>query len=131
MEVNRLGGLERRATEVAALRRRVERWRARRERGARMPTDLWQAAVELARAHGVSRIARALGLSYRDLKGRLGERPPVTGEVAAGEFVELNAALLPAVGASVIEVSDASGRKLVIRLGSPPDVPAVLGAFWR
>lgn len=149
MEDSRLDGLERRAAQVAAVRRRIEHWRWTRQGRTRMPRELWAAAVKLGRAHGAYRIARALGVNYQTLKDRLEEDPQeqvrrITatgaatgsagddGAAAASGFVELGTMLLPTTAAhSVVELSDASGRKLVIRLGGTPDVPAVVAAFWR
>ena len=135
MEGNRLVALERRAARVAALRAQIEAWRRRRQ-GRAMPGELWQAAVELARAHGAYRIARALGLSYQRLQGRLavvsGDEQSADGAAATPHgFVELSARLLPAAEQNVVELSDASGRRLVIRLGGQADVPAMIAAFLR
>ena len=88
--------------------------------------------MELARAHGASRIARALSLSSQALKDRVEERPPAAeGAVAAGGFVELQSGGFPASAPSVLELSDPSGRKLVIRLSSAVDLPTLVAAFWR
>jgi hypothetical protein len=149
MEDNRLEGLERRAARVAAVRRRIERWRWTRQGRTRMPRELWAAAVELGRAHGAYRIARALGVNYQTLKDRLEEDPQEQGRrltaagaatgcagddgaAAASGFVELGTMLLPTTAAhSVVELSDPSGRTLVIRLSRAPDLPALVAAFWR
>lgn len=74
---NRLAGLERRAAHVAAVRRRLDRWRWRRGRGRQIPPELRAAAVALAREHGTSHSARALGVSYQALKDRVAGRPPM------------------------------------------------------
>jgi len=132
MEGNGLEELQRRARDVTALRRRIERWRRTRERGARMPAELWTAAVELARAHGGARIARALGVSAQGLKDRLEEGLLVADSAAAaGGFVELNPGVLSPAAPSVMELSDASGRKLVIRFSSAVDLPMLVAAFWQ
>lgn len=135
MEGNRLVALERRAARVAALRGQIEAWRRKRQ-GRAMPAELWAAAVELAREHGAYRIARALGLNYQRLNGRLavvsGGRPSAEDAPATAHgFVELSARLLPAAEQNVVELSDASGRRLVIRLGGHADVPAMIAAFLR
>ena len=54
--------------EISEVRARVERWRGEREGWSRMPGDLWEAAVELARSHGVSLVSRELRLDYTSLK---------------------------------------------------------------
>ena len=132
MDGNRLAGLARRAAQVAAVRQRLERWRARRERGGRMPSELWAAAVALAREHGAYRIARALGLNYQTLKDRGGEHSPGDRTGAPGEFVEIpGTALLTGAAPNVVELSDRSGRTLVIRLAGALDVPGLVAAFFR
>jgi hypothetical protein len=49
----------------------VERWREQEVCRWRMPEELWDAAVSLARTHGVGPIARALRLDYGSLKKRM------------------------------------------------------------
>jgi hypothetical protein len=51
------------------------RWRSTRERGERIPPDLWTAACAAAREHGVSRTSLALGLDFYSLKRRVEEAP--------------------------------------------------------
>lgn len=132
MRGNRLEELERGAARLAALRRRMEHWRQRRQKRAPMPPELWVAAAQLAREQGTNRIARALGLNSQRLKDHLGEsRQDTTGGVGAGGFVELGTVRLPAAEQSVVEVSEGSSRKLVIRLAGTPDVAALIAAFWR
>lgn len=48
--------------------RRLERWRSRRTGRARIAASIWRAAGELAREHGVSRVAEVLGLEFNHLK---------------------------------------------------------------
>ena len=55
---------------VDALGARVDRWRQSPSKGLRMPEALWKAAARLARAHGLSPVAKALGLDYYSLKKR-------------------------------------------------------------
>lgn len=69
---------------VEELRGRVERWRRTRKKRSPMPEELWEDAARLARVHGVSPIARWLGLSYYTLQGRM-ERVDEAAE--AGAFV--------------------------------------------
>ena len=50
------------AGRLAALRRRIERWRRTRRGFAWMPEELWADAVALARVEGAYAIARDLAL---------------------------------------------------------------------
>jgi hypothetical protein len=101
-----------------------------------MPSRLWDEASRLARELGVHRIKCALGLNYESLKKRVGEvgaERSGAGTKATG-FVEMSGAQLlePASGA-VVEVSDADGGRLTVRLGtgSALDVGGLVEAFRR
>ena len=123
-------------TRLSQLRWRIERWRRTRVKRSPMPPELWRGATELARELGVSRVAREVGVGYESLKDRAGAR----GEHdvrQADAFVELaGASLLSAAPAGVrseVELSDASGTTMVIRLATDQavDVAALLAAFRR
>jgi len=65
---------------------RFEEWRNNRRGKARIPAELWSAAVEVARKEGVNRTARELHVAWDDLKRRM----PATGAVRQQPaFVEL------------------------------------------
>jgi hypothetical protein len=91
-------------------------WRQSRQRGARIPEALWQAAVEAAREYGVSKTAQALSLDYYKLKSRLRSgaevsRPePVRGQ----EFLEIP--LFASAADCVLEMQDAEGVRLRVEL---------------
>jgi hypothetical protein len=117
------------AVRLTQLRRRIERWRGRRAKRSPMPAELWTAATELARELGAYRVARELRVGYGSLKERLevvGERG---GQTARG-FVELDGRALLAAPPASVEVSDASGLKVAIRLaaGQAVDWAAVVAA---
>ena len=63
---------------------RFARWREARRRGARIPADLWEAAVDLAEAQGVQRVADALHLDV-DRLGRRMQREADAAPVSVGE----------------------------------------------
>src|SRR5690606_27857237 len=133
--------------EVGKLRDQIERWRKTRTKRTRMPEKLWTLATALGRAHGVYRISQDLGINYDSLRVRVEQ--PGHGVAARGggrqlrkaavklrpKFVELSAMPTPvaAIGSdsTLVEVEDAAGSKLTIRLGatSPVDVSSVLAAF--
>lgn len=112
------------------LQRKLAQWRQQRRPRTRIPEELWRAAAQLARTHGINRTARALRLDYYSLKQRAtalagsGTRVP--------EFVEL---LPGGMGAPrpecLIEVEDPRGAKLRIHLqgGDLPDVAALTRGF--
>ena len=121
---------------LSQLRRRIERWRCTRTKRSPMPPELRMAATELARELGVYRAARELGVGYGSLKDRV-DAPGENGAREAGAFVELDGASLlsaaPAAVRSEVELSDASGTTMVIRLAADEavDVAALLAAFRR
>lgn len=117
---------------LEAVRERLESWRrTRTTRG--IPERLWRSAVRLARRSGVYAVSRALGLNYDSLRQRLaasddggdgGGKQPAFVEIQGGEGF--------GGGALTVELSEPSGRRLVIRArerGSV-DLAALLEAFW-
>ena len=125
------------AVRLTQLRGRIERWRCTRAKRSPMPAELWTAATELARGLGAYRVARELGIGYGSLKDRLGADGE-SGRKGAPAFVAVDGAALfapsapaPATGGGEVELSDASGLKVVIRLavGQAVDVAAVVAAL--
>ena len=57
--------------EFLELRARLEEWRTSHPRRTPLPEEMWAAAVELARRHGLYRTARALPIDYANLRKRL------------------------------------------------------------
>jgi hypothetical protein len=53
---------------MRSIYRRLQQWRSKRKGRARIPESLWIAAGELARAHGVNPVSRALGLEFNRLR---------------------------------------------------------------
>jgi hypothetical protein len=56
---------------LEGVQRRFERWRRTRRGHARIPDELWAAAVKAAGRHGLHRTVRALRLDYYSLKERV------------------------------------------------------------
>jgi hypothetical protein len=57
---------------IAQLQHQLDQFRSTQPRRTKLPESLWQAAVELARQHGVYSVAHPLRLDYMGLKKRLG-----------------------------------------------------------
>ena len=57
--------------DLPTLTRRFQTWRASRARGQRIPEELWQAAIAVARVHGINPTVAAFKLNYYDLPRRL------------------------------------------------------------
>ena len=76
-------------TDVQRLQKLFGRWRANKGAGPEpIPPKLWEAAVELCRTHGVSRVSRWLRLQHATLKKRLGRRSSPSSVRPQPQFVE-------------------------------------------
>jgi hypothetical protein len=116
---------------LSRAQRKIEQWRQQHRPRARIPEELWREAAELACVHGINRTARALRLDYYSLKKRAAAAAAPSSEPAP-EFVELLPGGMPAGRPEyLIEVEDAGGAKLRIRLqgGDIPDVAALVRVF--
>ena len=74
---------------LAQLQRQLDQFRRTQPRRTKLPESLWQAAVELARQHGVYPVAHPLRLDYMGLKKRLGGVAVVRRKASKPAFVEL------------------------------------------
>lgn len=71
------------------LRTRLAKWRRSHPRRSRLPAEIWTAAVQLARRHGLYRTARTLPIDYAGLRKRLnGATAPPTA-AARAKFLEV------------------------------------------
>jgi hypothetical protein len=116
---------------IAQLQRQLEQIRSTQPRRSRLPESLWEAAVELARQHGIYRVAHALRLDYVGLKKRLSGATNVQKGAGKTAFVELVPPYSP-MPECVIEFESASGGKMRIqwKAAVPPDWTSLLRA-WR
>ena len=126
------------SADLLELRRQLDDWRRLRKGREPLPDDFWALAVTLAEAHGVSRAARVLGLSFYKLRERVAAGAATGGLVASppstpGGFIELP---LPAAhgpgGGCVVEFCGGGESRMRIRLsGEGPALVALAEAFWR
>jgi hypothetical protein len=113
---------------IQAIRRQVEAWRRRRDRGRGMPDPLWAEAVDLAAEIGVCAAAAGIGVHYGSLRSRLRAREARSeqgGFVDAGSVAELAVT----TGLTTVEAVLSSGERVVVR-GSAR-VEAVATALLR
>jgi hypothetical protein len=117
---------------IAQLQRQLDQFRSTQSQRTKLPESLWQAAVALARQHGVYAVAHPLRLDYMGLKKRLGGVPNLPRKASKPAFVELIASHPVTLGDCVIEFESASGGKMRIhwKVASPPDWAGLLRA-WR
>ena len=117
---------------VAQLQRQLEQFGSTQPHRTQLPEWLWQAAVELARQHGVYPVAHPLWLDDTRLKQRLGGSPTFRQKSAQPAFVELVAPSRAPLEEWGIEFESSGGSKMRIqgKATAPPDWTALLRA-WR
>ena len=115
---------------VAQLQRQLEQFRSTQPGRAKLPESLWQAAVDLARQHGVYPVAHPLRLDYTRLKERLGGSPTFRPKATKPAFVELVTPPGAQLEECVIEFESSGGSKMRIqwKAAAPPDWTALLRA---
>ena len=116
---------------IVQLQRQLDQFRSTQPRRTKLPESLWEAAVELARQHGVHSVAQPLRLDYMGLKKRLGE-PPSHRKAPRAAFVELITPPPATLEECVIEFESSRGAKMRIqwKASAPPDWASLLRA-WR
>lgn len=124
------------ATDIHELRQQLNSWRQRQRGRPHLPGSLWQSAAALARAHGVSYVARSLGISFyrvqRLVNESVAQAAPLP--VHPSGFVELKLTAPPASGTSrgTVELVSGPNRRLLIHTGADPAAWVALAeAFWK
>jgi len=116
--------------DIEQVRTRFGNWRQARKGKARIPDELWSAAVEVARRDGVNKTAAALHLDGGKLKRRM-EAGPVPDKTMPPAFVEM---MVPhAVGASecTIELEGRNGKLRIHWKGATAaDLAGLSRALW-
>jgi hypothetical protein len=122
-------------TDLRQLPRQLDSWRPSQPPRTRLPEARWAAAATLARTHGVSAVARLLGLDDSKLKRRVTQAPITSARTTPSPaFVELQLedSLRGAARSCRVELSDPAGGKMTGHLpGDAPAVRALAQAFWR
>ena len=110
-------------------RARFEQWRNNRRGKARIPAELWLAAVEVARKEGINRTARELHVAWDDLKQRM----PATGAVPQRPaFVELVAPQVQSVPECTLEVEGRRGKlRIQLKGASASDLASLSRVLWE
>ena len=116
---------------IAQLQRQLEQFRSNQPGRKKLPESLWEAAVELARQHGIYAVAHPLRLDYTRLKQRLGGMPSPPRKHKKPAFVELIGDGVAALPECVIEFESRSGGKMRIqwKAAVPPDWTGLLRAW--
>jgi hypothetical protein len=98
---------------------RFGEWRQNRRGKARIPAELWSAAVAVARKEGLNRTARELHVAWDDLKRHMAITGEVPGQPGSPAFVELVAPRAASLPECMIELEGRRG-KLRIQLKNVP-----------
>jgi hypothetical protein len=113
-------------------RNRFQAWRSRRPTaGSRIPLSLWALAVRLAKTHGISRTASALGLDYYSLKKHVEAAVPSQPPSSGPAFVELPSPVV--LGKQCLfELDNGAGATMRVQLTGfdTADVEALARSFW-
>lgn len=117
---------------ILQLQRQLEQFRSTRPKRTKLPEPLWQAAVELARQHGVYPVAHPLRLDNMRLKKRLGGPATRLRKAPKPAFVELVAPRSAVLEGCVIEFESPGGGRMRIqwKAAAPPDWASLL-RVWR
>lgn len=120
--------------DIEQVRRRLQEWRRSRRHGARIPEDLWIAAVKLAKKYRPARVAHRLGLDYNGLKQRLktAKQHGTSEPQSQPGFIELFPFAPSSHCQCTMEIEDRRGAKMKLELKgmSAGDVAAVSRALW-
>jgi len=105
------------AQDLEGVRRRFANWRGRRKRGARIPAELWQAAVSLFPHYSVHQISSALRLGAEDVRNRIEHEKD--GGISDYHFWDLRLSELQAnISECRLRAEDGAGRKVELELKS-------------
>jgi hypothetical protein len=117
---------------IVQLQQQLDQFRSTRPRGTKLPESVWQAAVELARQHGVYAVAHPLRLDYMGLQKRLGGVALLRRKATKPAFVELTAPQATPLQECMIEFESLRGGKMRIqcKASGPSDCVSLLHA-WR
>jgi hypothetical protein len=113
-------------------RGRFEEWRRNRRGKARIPAELWSAAVEVARKEGINRTARELHVAWDDLKRRVTATEEVRRQPASPAFMELVAPQAQSVPECTLEVEGHQGKlRIQLKGASVSDLAALSRALFE
>jgi hypothetical protein len=116
---------------IAQLQLQLDQIRSTQPRGKKLPDSVWQAAVELAREHGVYSVARHLRLDYTGPKKRLGGVSHRRRKARKPAFVELFAPPSAMQGECLIEFESLHGSKVRIQWKAATSADSgLLAANW-
>ena len=124
------------ARALAQVQPTLAAWRQRRKPREPIPAALWGAMATVARVHGLSRVAQALGVNYTALQRHVvasAARPTAAAELPPAGFVEVPVPTWSPAPQWVLELADRDGTQLTVRLapGDPTTALALAQGLWR
>lgn len=124
-------GKSSRVPNIDAVRSRFEQWRQTRQGKARIPDELWAAAIQVARRDGVNRTAAALHLDGGMLKRRMLASEMRRRTTAPPAFVELVASGTAGLPEYTLELEGRNGKLRIQCKGATAAALAELSrALW-
>lgn len=120
--------------KIEPLRQQVEAWRKTRRPNEHMPESFWEPATQLAKEYGLAPVQGILRIDYRGLQRRVsGVRLPAPPKKPIARFVELPALSAPRRCEHTLELEDAGGRRMSVKLcgGNLAELAVLIQAFWK
>ena len=108
-----------------------QRWRESRQRGARIPKDLWAAAVMMAKRYGVPQTAQQLRVDEQGLTRRI-EGAARTGPRDVAFIALPGTAARTGMAECVVELQNARGGTMRVSLNGPglDRLTSLCATFW-
>lgn len=117
--------------DIDEVRSRFEKWRQTRKRNARIPDELWSAAVEVARRDGVNQTATVLHLDGGKLKRRMMAARSAPDHTMPPAFVEMMVPHAVGVSECTIELEGRNGKLRIHWKGATAaDLAGLSRALW-
>ena len=112
--------------------RRLQRWRSERKGRERIAEALWAAAGELARAHGVNQVSRALHLEFKHLKRVAESVTQNEGKQPKPSFIELIAPPTSAGRECILELEGPRGKlRIELKDMRTAEVADISRSLWE
>lgn len=119
------------APDVGEVQTRFENWRQTRKGKARIPDELWSAAVEIARRDGVNQTATVLHLDGGKLKRRMMAAGSAPDKTETPAFVEMMAPHAAVSSECTIELEGRKGKLRIHWMGATAaDLVGLSRALW-
>ncbi|MBT8338706.1 MAG: hypothetical protein HKP58_00840 [Desulfatitalea sp.] len=117
------------------VQQRFESWRKLRKKGARIPQDLWQAAVSLSAHYSIGHLSQALRINYTALKEKVvkADTPEKhTSDTSCSPFMELPVSAAPLLESTIEMIkTDGSVMRMHVNGATGLDLMQLAKTFWK